>query len=95
MQKFVIQGGKKLQGDMLVQGAKNSALPILSASLLCEGESILENCPELSDVYTACQILNHSGCQCRMQNHVVTVKADSVRNSEISEQLMQEMLLNY
>ena len=91
MQKFVIQGGKKLQGDMLVQGAKNSALPILSASLLCEGESILENCPELSDVYTACQILNHSGCQCRMQNHVVTVKADSVRNSEISEQLMQEM----
>lgn len=91
MQKFVIHGGKRLEGDIIVQGAKNSALPILSAAMLCEGESILENCPELSDVYAACQILTSSGCRCSMQDHIVSVKADVIENSEIPENLMQEM----
>lgn len=91
MQKFVIQGGQKLEGDIPVQGAKNSALPILSASLLCESESVLENCPELSDVYSACRILTSAGCKCSMQEHVVCVKADSLQNSEIPEHLMREM----
>ncbi len=91
MQKFVIHGGKRLEGDITVQGAKNSALPILSAAMLCPEESILENCPELSDVYAACRILSSAGCDCRMQNHTVTVKADSIRNSEIPEDMMQEM----
>lgn len=91
MQKFVIHGGKRLEGDITVQGAKNSALPILSAAMLCEGENILENCPELSDVYVACQILTSAGCQCQMQNHTVSIKADTIRNSKIPESLMQEM----
>ena len=91
MQKFVIHGGRRLEGDITVQGAKNSALPILSAAMLCTGESILENCPELSDVYAACQILTSAGCHCRMQNHTVSVQADVIRNSEIPESLMQEM----
>ncbi|MBR7085892.1 MAG: UDP-N-acetylglucosamine 1-carboxyvinyltransferase, partial [Oscillospiraceae bacterium] len=91
MQKFMIHGGKKLEGDITVQGAKNSALPILSAAMLCEGESILQNCPALSDVYAACQILTRAGCQCRMQNHTAVIQADTVQNSEIPEQLTQEM----
>ncbi len=91
MQKFVIHGGKRLEGDITVQGAKNSALPILSAAMLCDGESILENCPELSDVYAACQILTHSGCRCRMENHTVTIQAETIQNAEIPENLMQEM----
>ena len=57
MQKFVIQGGRRLTGEIRVQGAKNSALPILAAALLCKGESCLENCPRLSDVFAACRIL--------------------------------------
>ena len=91
MQKFVIHGGRRLEGDITVQGAKNSALPILSAAMLCSGESVLENCPELSDVYAACQILTSAGCACRMQNHTVSIKAEQIRNSEIPESLMQEM----
>lgn len=91
MQKFIIQGGKRLNGEITVQGAKNSALPILAASVLCTGESILENCPELSDVYAACQILTSAGCRCQMQNHTVSIHADVIQNSEIPESLMQEM----
>ena len=91
MQKFIIQGGQRLEGEIIVQGAKNSALPILAAALLCEGESVLENCPELSDVYAACRILTSAGCQCSMQNHTVHICADSPSCSEVPEQLMQEM----
>jgi len=91
MPKFIIQGGHRLEGEIPVQGAKNSALPILAAALLCEGESVLENCPALSDVYAACQILTSAGCQCRMQEHTVSVKAETLENSEIPESLTQEM----
>lgn len=91
MQKFVIQGGRRLEGDIVVQGAKNSALPILAATLLCEGESILENCPALSDVYAACRILSSTGCQCRMQEHTVHVTADAPACPAIPVSLMQEM----
>ena len=93
MQKFVIQGGRRLEGDITVQGAKNSALPILAAALLCGGESTLTNVPKLSDVYAACRILSSLGCTCRMQGHTVTVRADSLGRHVIPEPLMQEMSL--
>lgn len=91
MQKFVIQGGRRLEGDITVQGAKNSALPILAAALLCEGESVLENCPRLSDVFAACRILSSLGCKCVMQGRCVTVRAENMRRAVIPETLMQEM----
>lgn len=91
MQKFVIRGGRRLEGDIVVQGAKNSALPILAASLLCEGESVLENCPKLSDVYAACRILSSVGCRCEMQERTVIVRAEPSGEAEIPETLMQEM----
>ena len=91
MQKFVIQGGRRLEGDIQVQGAKNSALPILAASLLCSGESVLENCPGLSDVYAACRILTSAGCRCTMQEQTVCVRADAPHNAVIPEPLMHEM----
>ncbi|MBQ8012020.1 MAG: UDP-N-acetylglucosamine 1-carboxyvinyltransferase, partial [Oscillospiraceae bacterium] len=85
MQKLVIQGGRHLEGEIIVQGAKNSALPIAAASLLCDGEIWLENCPRLSDVYAACRILTNLGCRCRMQEHTVTVDAHGMDSSEIPE----------
>ncbi len=91
MQTFVIHGGRRLEGDITVQGAKNSALPILAAALLCKGESVLENCPQLSDVYAACRILSSIGCKCTMRDHTVIVSADAPDKTAISEGLMQEM----
>ncbi len=91
MQKLVIQGGRHLEGEIAVQGAKNSALPIAAAALLCDGEIWLENCPRLSDVYAACRILTHLGCRCSMQEHTVTVDAHGMHDSEIPEQFMREM----
>lgn len=91
MQKLVIKGGNALWGEMLLRGAKNSALPLLAASLLCSGETVLENCPRLTDVFAACRILTHTGCQCSTDDHTVTIHAESIVRSDIPESLMQEM----
>ena len=58
---IVIQGPGALSGELSVQGAKNSALPLLAAAVLARGETVLHNCPRLSDVDTACRILEHLG----------------------------------
>lgn len=62
MSCYHIRGGRPLEGRLTVQGAKNSALPILAATLLAPGESVVENCPHLSDVDAALAILKGLGC---------------------------------
>ncbi len=57
--KLVIEGGHPLQGEIRIQGAKNSVLPLLSAVVLCDEDVVLERCPALSDVYAASRILTH------------------------------------
>ncbi|MBU1863505.1 MAG: UDP-N-acetylglucosamine 1-carboxyvinyltransferase [Candidatus Omnitrophica bacterium] len=57
MDKITIEGGRRLRGDVEISGAKNSVLPILAATLLAEGESVIENVPDLRDVSTMIKIL--------------------------------------
>ena len=56
MSKLVIEGRKPLYGEINVQGAKNSALPILAACVAVKGESIIHNCPQLSDIDVSIKI---------------------------------------
>lgn len=53
MEYFAVEGGWPLEGQVPVHGAKNSALPILAATLLADGESIIHNCPSLTDCAAA------------------------------------------
>ena len=58
MSRLLIRGGNRLQGEVTIQGAKNSVLPILAAALLAPGQSVLHNCPQLSDVSATLDILD-------------------------------------
>jgi UDP-N-acetylglucosamine 1-carboxyvinyltransferase len=89
--KIVVQGGNKLTGELVVQGAKNSILPLLSATVLCRGESVLHNCPNLSDSDAACRILNCLGCKCKREGNTVTVNSKEVLNTDVPKELMREM----
>lgn len=91
MSKLKITGGNKLNGEILIHGAKNSALPILAATLLLKGESIIHNCPCLSDVDAAIKILTHLGCACKREGGTVTVNATNVTDNVIPDELMREM----
>lgn len=90
-QVLVVNGGKRIEGELAVHGAKNSALPLLSAAVLAHGESILHNCPRLTDVDAACRILSCLGCRCSRSGDTVCVDATNVSGSEIPENLMREM----
>lgn len=90
-QCLLIDGGGRLGGELSVQGAKNSALPLLAASVLCEGETVFHNCPRLSDVFAACRILTCLGCRCRMEEHTVVVGNDGLCACTVPDELMREM----
>ena len=91
MKHFVVSGGEKLRGEVHIQGAKNSVLPILAATVLHGGVSVLEGCPHLSDVDTAVSILRELGAKVSWQGHSLTVDASSIDRCAVSEPLMRQM----
>lgn len=91
MSKLIIQGGRRLEGEVLIHGAKNSALPILAATIMCNGETVIHNCPTLSDVKASIRILEYLGCKVRKSGSSVTVNSVDIINSDIPENLMHEM----
>ncbi|MBE6798677.1 MAG: UDP-N-acetylglucosamine 1-carboxyvinyltransferase [Ruminococcaceae bacterium] len=91
MSEFIVNGGKKLYGDVTVQGAKNSVLPLLAATYLSNSECVLHNCPRLSDVDASVAILEHLGAKCRFEGNTLTVDSNGCFSSDIPETLMREM----
>lgn len=91
MSELYLQGGTPLEGKLTVQGAKNSVLPMLAACLLVPGAVELTNCPVLSDVTAAADILRHLGCKIGRDGHTLTVDAACVTGSEIPPPLMATM----
>ena len=91
MSELYIQGGTLLEGTLTVQGAKNSVLPLLAACLLVPGTVELSNCPVLSDVSAAMDILRHLGCRARRSGHTVTVDASGLTGASVEEAQMQAM----
>lgn len=86
-----INGGNKLTGEITLHGAKNSALPILSATILVKGVSVLHNCPKLKDVDETLSILEGLGCKVKREGSTVTVDATDVNSSKIDEKAMRSM----
>lgn len=91
MAMLKINGPCKLEGEARVQGAKNSTLPLLAASVLCRGESVFHNCPRLSDVDTSVEILEHLGCKVRREDDTLIVDSTTVVNCDIPDALMRKM----
>ena len=91
MSRFLIEGGTALSGEVRIQGAKNSVLPILAATLLNRGVTVLRGCPRLRDVDASVKILRHLGCSAKRSGEILTVDTSGMRGSEIPDTLMREM----
>ncbi|MDD6175310.1 MAG: UDP-N-acetylglucosamine 1-carboxyvinyltransferase [Firmicutes bacterium] len=91
MAKLIIRGGNRLEGVMRICGAKNSVLPILAASLLVSEKSVLQNCPALSDVRLASEILRRLGCTVEREEDRITIDPAHADGTVIPEKLMSEM----
>ena len=91
MEKIVVNGGKKLEGECKIQGSKNASLPIIGATMLSSGENVLHMCPMLRDTETACKILQLLGCKTNWQEDALIINSSGLCNNEISKNLMNQM----
>ncbi|MCQ2463219.1 MAG: UDP-N-acetylglucosamine 1-carboxyvinyltransferase [Clostridia bacterium] len=91
MEHFIINGGKALSGKIRVQGSKNGALPVLAAAVLVKGQCIIHNCPYLTDVDAAVEILKYLGCTVKRESSTLTIDSGTINRYDIPEVLMREM----
>ena len=78
MDKILVHGGHSLNGTVKISGSKNSALPILAATLLTKEPCVIHHVPDLSDIHYMLQILSHLGAQVERASGVVTVQAEKI-----------------
>jgi UDP-N-acetylglucosamine 1-carboxyvinyltransferase len=91
MDRFVINGGNRIEGEIKIDGAKNSVLPILAATIINGGESVIHNVPDLKDVETLTGVLKSIGCKCFFENNTIMVKSDNLTDFNIPEKPVREM----
>ena len=91
MSSYIIEGGKKLQGETYVSGSKNASLPIMAATILNKGITKLYNIPNIHDTQMMIEILKSLGCKVKKNGNKVVVDSSNVTKFEIPENLMREM----
>lgn len=91
-EKFIIQGGKPLEGEIEARGAKNAAFPILAATLLTKKECIIENLPLIEDVFRMIEILESMGAEVSFEGkRNLKIKAERVDPAKINEGLILKL----
>ena len=96
MTKYVINGGKPLNGEVTISGAKNAAVAILPAALLVSGKCRIENVPDISDVRILLDILEGMGARIDThEQHVVEIDCSEVHCSEPDAGLVRQMRASY
>ena len=91
MSKFIIQGGKRLEGEVKISGSKNAALPIIAATILNSGKTTLYNVPNIQDVQTMFEIVKQIGGKVTKKNNKIIIDTSKVHKYEIPEELMRKM----
>lgn len=92
MEKIIVRGGKRLNGTVRVEGAKNAVLPIIAAALLAsDGKNVLSEVPVLSDVYTINEVLRHLNAEVVFENNQVTINSSKELNIEAPFEYVRKM----
>ena len=91
MQCYKICGAQPLRGETAISGAKNAALPILAACVLCRGPCVLHNCPDIADVETSLAILRTLGAKTARAGSTLVVDASGLTQSAIPAELASRM----
>lgn len=86
-----VVGGEQLKGELRIQGSKNAALPIIAATILNKGITILKNCPKILDVFHMITVLEELGSKAAWEGNTLYVDTDSVNTFTVSEGSVQKM----
>jgi UDP-N-acetylglucosamine 1-carboxyvinyltransferase len=91
MDKFLVKGPTRLSGSVAISGAKNAVLPIMAASLLARGKSVIENVPSLRDVATMRRTLEVLGAEATLDGDVLTIDTSHASGVEAPYDLVRKM----
>ncbi|NEW08885.1 UDP-N-acetylglucosamine 1-carboxyvinyltransferase [Paenibacillus sp. SYP-B3998] len=96
MSKIIVRGGRKLAGNVKINGAKNAVLPIIAASILgSEGESVIHDAPPLDDVLVINKVLQSLGIEVEYNQQVIRVRAQQITTCEASYDLVRKMRASF
>ncbi len=95
MDKFVIHGGKQLNGTIKVSGSKNAVLPVMAAALLAKGKSVIRNVPNLRDSRTMVELLTIIGADVSFEDGVIEIDATNANNPEAPYELVKTMRASF
>jgi len=91
MDKFEIKGGRRLEGEVEISGAKNAVLPLMAAALLCDGTSEIENVPDLKDVDSMCSMIRCLGAEVGHTDHKLVIDSSGINNFDAPYDLVRKM----
>ncbi len=91
MSRIVVEGRRRLEGSISVQTAKNGVLPVLAATILNSGVTVIEKCPKLTDVDVAISVLEGLGCRVHWEGDSLIVDTSTATGTAISCELMHKM----
>ena len=91
MLSYIVEGGKRLEGEEYVSGSKNASLPILAATILNEGTTKLYNVPNIRDTKITQEILKFLGCVVKKTKDKIEIDSKNIIKKEIPEHLMHQM----
>ena len=91
MASYIIEGGRKLEGEVNISGSKNASLPIMAASMLSSKVTTLYNVPNINDIQTTIEILKLLGCTVIKKNRKIIIDSNNIKTTEIPDELMRKM----
>ena len=95
MPKIIVKKSEPLRGTVKIDGAKNAVLPIIAATLLAEGKSVLKGVPNLRDVHVISDLLRHLGAEVTYEGTTLTVDASNITTCEAPYELVRKMRASF
>lgn len=95
MAHLIVSKSDRLVGEVIVSGAKNAVLPIIAATLLVEGTSVIKGVPNLSDVNVMCDLLSYLGAKVKFENNTLIIDAKNITKNEAPYELVGKMRASF
>lgn len=91
MDRYVITGKQRLEGRVRTSGAKNASLPLMAASILAEGKTVLSGVPRIKDIFSMIEVLKALNCAIQFKGNELYIDTTNLKDSTIDESLMRKM----
>lgn len=95
MDKFIIEGGVPLEGEIEVSGAKNAILPMMAGSILAHSKTIIRNVPKIRDVMVFKRLLEHLGASCVYENSTLEIDTTHINKTEAPYELVCQLRASF